>query len=141
MIRFCLGDATLSRRRQATLKHCFIPTLFRDYHLYYIISILSLFSTVLGLIFLVIFSLSSLVLQNMLQLSLLNSTRWFTPLTFQAKKPNIVLSFFLQFAIYSPLIKLVMREMLSINSSFISFPLFSLFSSSRTSVNRSYTAL
>lgn len=45
MIRFCLGDATLSRRRQhmcfahvfiplsrrrqATLKHCFIPTLYR----------------------------------------------------------------------------------------------------------------
>lgn len=64
------------------------PTLFRDYHLYYIISILSLFSTVLGLIFLVIFSLSSLVLQNMLQLSLLNSIHWFTPLISQTKSPT-----------------------------------------------------
>ena len=64
----------------------FIPTLFRDYHLYYFISILSYFCTVLGLFFFVLFSLSFPVLQNMLQLSLLNSTRWFAPITFPSKK-------------------------------------------------------
>ena len=44
------------------------PTLYRDYHLYYFISILSYFCTVLGLFFFVLFSLSFPVLQNMLQL-------------------------------------------------------------------------
>ena len=63
-----------------------IQTLFRDYHLYYFISILSYFFTVLGLVFLVLFSLSFPVLQNMLQLSLLNSTRRFAPFIFPNKK-------------------------------------------------------
>lgn len=80
-----------SKRRKAFIYGLFheceiIPTLFRDYHLYYFISILSYFFTVLGLVFLVLFSLSFPVLQNMLQLSLLNSTRRFAPFIFPNKK-------------------------------------------------------
>ena len=45
-----------------------IPTLFRDYHLSYFTSISSHFRAVLEVFFFVLFSLSSLVLQNMLQL-------------------------------------------------------------------------
>ena len=70
-------------------------TLFRDYHLYYFISILRRFCTVLRLFFAVLFSLSSLVLQNMLQLSFLNSSLRFAGHIFPNKKPNISLSFFL----------------------------------------------
>ena len=45
-----------------------IPTLFRDYHLSYFTSISSYFCTVLRWFFAVLFPLSSLVLQNMLQI-------------------------------------------------------------------------
>ena len=44
------------------------PTLFLDYRLSYFSSISSHFSAVLALFFFILFSLSSLVLQNMLQL-------------------------------------------------------------------------
>ena len=66
-----------------------IPTLFRDYNLYYFISISSHFSAVLALFFFVLFSLSSLVLQNMLQLQKKNNSRWLVPCFIQEKSPAI----------------------------------------------------
>lgn len=71
----------------------FIPTLFRDYHLSYFTSISSHFSAVLGVLFFILFSLSSLVLQNMLQLSQKNNSRWLAPCFIQDKSPAIKLSF------------------------------------------------
>ena len=71
----------------------FIPTLFRDYHLSYFTSISSHFSAVLGVLFFILFSLSSLVLQNMLQLSQKNNSRWLAPCFTQDKSPAIKLSF------------------------------------------------
>ena len=67
----------------------FIPTLFRDYNLYYFISISSHFSAVLALFFFVLFSLSSLMLQNMLQLQQKNNSRWLVPCFIQEKSPTI----------------------------------------------------
>ena len=49
------------------ISHTIAP-LFRDYHLSYFTSISSHFSAVLEVLFFVLFSLSSLVLQNMLQI-------------------------------------------------------------------------
>ena len=51
-----------------SLTYKIISTLFRDYYLYYFISILRHFCTVLRQFFAVLFPLSSLVLQNMLQI-------------------------------------------------------------------------
>ena len=65
-----------------------IQTLFRDYHLSYFISILRHFCTVLRVFFAALFSLSSFVLQNMLQLSFLNCSVWFTGCFFQTKSPT-----------------------------------------------------
>ena len=55
-----------------------IPTLFRDYHLSYFTSISNHFSAVLEVFFFVLFSLSSLVLQNMLQKRKMNSSKRLT---------------------------------------------------------------
>lgn len=69
---------TLQDNGCCTITLRFIPTLFRDYHLSYFTSISSHFSAVLEVLFFVLFSLSSLVLQNMLQLSQENNCRGLT---------------------------------------------------------------
>ena len=99
MLSKCCHEDILPFKNPVSMRVCgvltTIPTLFRDYHLSYFTSISSHFSAVLALFFFVLFSLSSLVLQNMLQLSFLNSSLRFAGHIFPNKKPNISLSFFL----------------------------------------------
>ena len=119
----------------------FIPTLFLDYHLSYFTSISSRFSAVLE-----VFSLSYSLYHHSCCKICCNYSKRIIPgglylVLSKRKARQLSRAFAIQAVKYSTSTSRVISEILSINSSSISLLSLSLFSCSRTSVSRSYTAL